>query len=75
MCSQVRGDRSRGLFDRYKIGYADLNGGVEGADFHAAPGQRWFGPSSVKYTLLKCPKKPFPFLLTDILWNGYKSVS
>ena len=29
VCSQVRIARSRGLFDSYKIGYADSNGGID----------------------------------------------
>ena len=33
VCSQVRGDRSRGLFDRFQIGYADLNDGIDERGF------------------------------------------
>ena len=33
VCSQVRGDRSRGLFDRSIIGYADLNDDIDECGF------------------------------------------
>ena len=38
VCSQVRRDRSRGLFDRYKIGYTDLNDGIDERIFLPGPG-------------------------------------
>ena len=45
VCSQVRGDRSRGLFDTYEIGYADSDGGIDKRGFscraRAKPG--WVG--------------------------------
>ena len=42
-CCQVRGDGSRELFDRYKIGYDDLNGGIDERGFLPGPGKAGMG--------------------------------
>ena len=42
---QVRGDRSRGLFDGHKIGYADSNCGVDERGFSCRARESWVGNS------------------------------
>ena len=38
VCCHLWGDGSRGFYDRYQIGYADLSGGIDERGFRARPG-------------------------------------